>query len=141
MTEELPAPSLFEFLLRSDLGYLFVRPSNDDVYHLDLLVRELRPQRDDDGVQLKPVLLPGEGELVDGYDALIQGVAGPVDVFIRGCPKSPDNDARPAGSFHAGPPAAGAGNRQLSRRTRAFVRRGQRLVAHRRHPGAGGKRD
>jgi NTE family protein len=99
--EKLPVPSLFEFLLHSDLGYLFVRPTNDDVYHLDLLIRELRPQVDDDGVELKPVLCLGEGELVDGYDALIQGVAGPVEVFIRECPKSPDANALPAGSFHA----------------------------------------
>ena len=102
LAEELTAPSLFEFLLRSDLGYLFVQPSNDDVYHLDLLVRELRPQRDGDGVELKPVLCLGEGELVDGYDALIRGVAGPVDVFIRDYPKSPEDNARPADSFHAG---------------------------------------
>ncbi|HTX20513.1 MAG TPA: patatin-like phospholipase family protein [Candidatus Aquilonibacter sp.] len=102
LAEELTAPSLFEFLLRSDLGYLFVRPSNDDVYHLDLLIRELHPQPDSNAVKLKPVLCLGEGELVDGYDALIRGVAGPVDVFIRDCPKSPDDNARPADSFHAG---------------------------------------
>lgn len=101
VTEELPAPTLFEFLLRADLGYLFVQASNDDVYHLDLLMRELRPQRDDDGVELQPVLCLGEGELVDGYDALIQRVAGPLNVFIRGCPKAPTADARPTGSFPA----------------------------------------
>jgi NTE family protein len=102
VTEDLTASLLFEFLLRSDLGYLFIRPSNDDVYHLDLLVRELRPQPGSDGVELKPVLCLGEGELVDGYDALIRGVAGPVDVFIRGYPKSPDDNARPAGPFRVG---------------------------------------
>ena len=71
VAEELPAPTLFEFLLHSKLGYLFVRPSNEDVYHLDLLIRELRPQLDGRRVQLKPVLCLGEDELVDGYDELI----------------------------------------------------------------------
>jgi len=101
VAEELPAPSLFEFLLHSDLGYLLVRASNDDVYQMDLLVRELRPQRASGGVELKPVLCLGNGELVDGYDALIQRVAGPVEAFIRGCPTSLDPDNRPMGWFHA----------------------------------------
>jgi hypothetical protein len=90
VSAEWPAPSLFEFLLRPDLGYLFVRASNNDVYHLDLLIRELRPQLDATGVLLKPVFCLSENDLVDGCDALIRGVAGPVDVFIRGCPKSSD---------------------------------------------------
>ena len=101
VTEELPASSLFEFLMRSDRNYLFVRASNEDVYHLDLLVRELRPQRAGGCVEFKPVLCLGDGELVDGYDALIQRVAGPVGTFIRGCPKSLDPDVRPTGSYHA----------------------------------------
>jgi NTE family protein len=101
VSEELPAPSLFEFLLRSDSGYLFIQPTNDDVYHLDLLIRELRPQQDNRLVQLKPVLCLGEGEVVDGYDKLIESVASPVDVFIRGCPKSEIANARPTGSFRA----------------------------------------
>ena len=99
--EELPAPTLFEFLLRSDAGYLFVQPTNDDVYHLDLLVRELRPQMNDRSVQLKPVLCLGDGEVVDGYDKLIESVASPVGVFIRDCPKSENAGARPTGTFRA----------------------------------------
>jgi NTE family protein len=101
VAEEVPAPSLFEFLLRSERSYLFVRASNEDIYHLDLLVRELRPQRAGGNVEFKPVLCLSDGELVDGYDALIQRVAGPVEAFIRGCPKSSDHDARPVGWFHA----------------------------------------
>jgi len=100
-TEDLAAPSLFEFLLRSDLGYLFVRPSNDDVYQLDLLHRELRPQLDGSPVQLKPVLCLGAGEEVNGYEKLIQSVASPVEIFVRGYPESPETHARPAGSFAA----------------------------------------
>jgi NTE family protein len=100
-SEELTAPSLFEFLLHSDTGYMFIRASNDDVYHLDLLVRELTPQLNNSNVELKPVLCLCEGEFVDGYDALIKRVAGPVEVFVRGCLKTPDDHGRPTGSFHA----------------------------------------
>jgi len=101
VAEELPAPVLFEFLRRSNRGYLFVRASNEDVYHMDLLVRELRPPGADESVQLKPVLCLGNEELVDGYDTLIQRVVGPIEAFIRGCPRFPGHDARPAGSYHA----------------------------------------
>ena len=100
-SDELTAATLFEFILRSDSGYIFIRPSNDDVYHLDLLVRELSPQLTSSNVELKPVLCLREGELVDGYDALIQRVAGSVEVFVRGCSKGPDDHGRPTGSFHA----------------------------------------
>lgn len=100
VAEELSASWLFEFLLHSDAGYMFVRASNDDVYHLDLLVRELTPQLCNSNVEIKPVLCLHEGELVDGYDALIQRVAGPVEVFVRGCLKaSDDHGGRPTGSF------------------------------------------
>jgi NTE family protein len=102
VSEELTASWLFEFLLHSDTGYMFVRASNDDVYHLDLLVRELTPRLNDSKVEIKPVLCLHEGELVDGYDALIRRVAGPVEVFVRGCLKTPDDHGdRPTGSFHA----------------------------------------
>jgi NTE family protein len=100
MAEELPAVPFFEFLLQSDTNYLFIRPSNEDVYQLDLLVHELRRQLRNDEVEVKPVLCLAEGELVDGYDALIRRVAGPVDTFIRGCPKSLDDHERPSPSFH-----------------------------------------
>ena len=42
VTEELQTPALFEFLFHSDAGYFFVRPVSEDVYHLDLLIREWR---------------------------------------------------------------------------------------------------
>jgi NTE family protein len=99
--DDLPPTALFEFLLRSDSGYLFIRPVNEDVYQLNLLHRELHPQLADRSLQLKPVLCLGEGEVVDGYDKLIESVASPVGVFIRGCPKSENADVRPNGSFNA----------------------------------------
>lgn len=100
IADQVYAPSLFEFLLESDTGYLFVGAASEDVYHLDLLVRELRG-RDDTGVQLKPVLCLAEGEVVDGFDALIEHVASPIDVFIRGCPKADIPTDRPTGSFRS----------------------------------------
>lgn len=85
VTGELPAWPLFEFLLRSDTGYMFVEALNDDIYQLDLLMRDLRPHRTDSKVELKPVLCLREGGVVDGYDGLIQRVIGPLEVCLHDC--------------------------------------------------------
>lgn len=97
VADEVFGPSLIELLRQSNSGCLFVRAASEDVYHLDLLVRELQNLRYNG--QLKPVLCLHNGENVDGFDALIARVCRPVDIFVRGCPKLPDVAAKPAGSF------------------------------------------
>jgi NTE family protein len=101
VTEDLPAPLLFDLLRHSNRSYMFVRASNEDVYHLDLLVHELRRQLTDEEIQLKPALCLGEGEMVDGYDSLIRRVAGPPEVFIRHCSKSADGQTNSSALFQA----------------------------------------
>jgi NTE family protein len=100
-TDELVAPSLLEFLSHSDSGCLFVRPASEDIYHLDLLNRELRQKLADYPVRIKPVLCLHENEQVDGFDNLIESVASPVSSFIRGCPGPEKGGVRPTGSFRA----------------------------------------
>lgn len=92
-------PSMIELLQQSNSGCLFVRAASEDIYHLDLLVRELR-ERKFNG-QLKPILCLHNGEAVDGIDALIEHVCRPVDIFIRGCPNAEDPAGQPASSFSA----------------------------------------
>lgn len=99
VVDEVFGPSLIELLQQSNSGCLFVRAASEDVYHLDLLVRELR-DRHYIG-QFKPVLCLRDGENVDGFDALIERVCRPVDIFIRGCPNGADPTGQPAGSFAA----------------------------------------
>jgi NTE family protein len=98
VADEVFGPSLIELLRHSNSGCLFVRAASEDIYHLDLLVRELRDRRIG---QFKPVLCLHNGENLDGCDALIERVCGPVDKFIRGCPNSGDPSDKPAGSFTA----------------------------------------
>ena len=100
IADEVFGPSLIELLQHSNSGYLFVRTANEDVYHLDLLVRQLRGRHHVG--QFKPILCLHNGENIDGFDALIGRVCRqPVDIFIRGCPNSADPAEQPRGSFTA----------------------------------------
>lgn len=97
VADDIFGPSMIELLQHSDTGCLFVRAASEDVYHLDLLVRELRSRRC--AAKLNPVLCLRDGEDVDGFDALIEHVCRPVDSFIRGLPKVDEADGAPRRSF------------------------------------------
>ncbi|MBU6410763.1 MAG: patatin-like phospholipase family protein [Verrucomicrobia bacterium] len=98
VADDLFTPALFEFLVRSDMGYLFLGATSEDVYHLDLLLRELR-DHPDSGVDVKPVLCLHEGQIVNGFDALIERVSGQARCFVRGCPRRENPSERPGNWF------------------------------------------
>jgi NTE family protein len=85
--DESPGSWLFELLLRSDLAFLFLKAATQDVYHLEQVMRETRSRCRDGGVHVKPVACLAPGEQIDGFDLLIQRVAGPVHMFVRECPR------------------------------------------------------
>jgi NTE family protein len=104
--DEKPTSWLFELLVRSNLAYLFIKPANQDVYLLELVMREARARCRDGGIHVKPVACLAQGEQIDGFDLLIQRAAGPVHMFVRNCPKLDAGreivpQAAPAGSFSA----------------------------------------
>jgi NTE family protein len=87
LAEEQPAPWFLELLARSDLTYLFVQPTTEAVYHLDRVMRELRPRCQNGGAHVKPVVCLALAEQVDGFDRLVQRVATPVHMFVHDSPK------------------------------------------------------
>jgi len=100
LVDEPPAPWLFELLLRSNLAHLFLKPATKDVYQLDLVMQGARAQCRNGGAHVKPVVCLTTGEQIDGFDSLIQHVAGPVHLFVRGCPGL---DAATDGVFQTSP--------------------------------------
>jgi NTE family protein len=104
LCNERPAAWAVEFLRRSDTAYLFLRAETQDVYHLDLVMRELRAPGRSGGIAVKPMACLGEGEEIDGFDKLVHRVAGPVHAVLHGCPagrsKELAQQIRPAGRFH-----------------------------------------
>ena len=106
LAAERPPRWFTEILARSDLAYLFVQPSSENVYHLDQVMRELRPRCPNAGAHAKPVLCLASGEQVDGFDMLVQRVTTPVHMCVHGCPKMigtrvPVPEAGPTGTFGA----------------------------------------
>jgi NTE family protein len=87
VVEEPAASWLFELLVRSDLAYLFLKAASQDVYHLELIMREARARCRDGGRHVKTIGCLAEGEQIGGFDLLIQRVAGPVHMFVRDCPR------------------------------------------------------
>jgi NTE family protein len=79
-----PAPWFSELLLRSNLAYLFLKPTTEDLDHLDRVMREARTRCRNGGVHVKPVACLSQGERSDGLDLLAQRAANPVHMFIHG---------------------------------------------------------
>jgi NTE family protein len=86
LANERLAPWAVEFLRRSDTAYLFLRAETQDVYHLDLVMSEVRAPGRSGGIAVKPIACLGEGEEIDGFDKLVHRVAGPVHSVLHGCP-------------------------------------------------------
>jgi NTE family protein len=86
LCNERPAPWAVEFLRRSDTAYLFLRAQTQDVYHLDMVMREVRAPGRSGGVAVKPIACLAEDEEIDGFDKLVHRVAGPVHAVLHGCP-------------------------------------------------------
>jgi NTE family protein len=67
-------------------------------------MREVRAPGRSGGVAIKPIACLGEREEIDGFDKLVQRVAGPVHAVLHGCPargsKELARQIRPAGCFH-----------------------------------------
>jgi NTE family protein len=104
--DERPAAWLYELFLRSNLAYLFLKATTASLNQLDLVLWEARARCRGGNVLVRPVVCLAEGEQIDGLDTLIQDVAGPVHLFIRGCPerdraKDADPQSAAAGSFRA----------------------------------------
>jgi NTE family protein len=87
--DEHPAPWLFDLLLRSDLAYLFLKPTAKDVHCFDLIAREA-PVRCHRRIAIRPIGCMADGESTDGFDLLVHRLASPIHLFVRGTPPASD---------------------------------------------------
>ena len=78
--------ALFECLTHSDLTYLLVRQSPENLYDFDLLLRGVRSRFNGDCFRLKTVLCLSEGERARVSSELAKKVGGPLHAFVHDCP-------------------------------------------------------
>ncbi|HWV99804.1 MAG TPA: patatin-like phospholipase family protein [Candidatus Acidoferrum sp.] len=100
---ERAAPWLIELLVRSDSAYLFLGTAEEDVVQLDLIARGVRARAGASGVRIKPIGCLAQGRLIDGFDLRAERAAGPMHLYVHGCPA-------PAGGGSAGSPACPTGS-------------------------------
>lgn len=99
--ERIPTQVLFECIRQSRSAYFFLRHSSEDLYHLDLLLHELRPAlKGIASVEFKSVLCLAENETVADFDARLESAGIRQRFFLRKCPLSVA-DWVPAGQSYA----------------------------------------
>src|ERR1043166_4400904 len=88
---------LSEFLVRTDLAYLFTAPTQEAAYRLETVHATARAQCLNGAIHIKPIVCLAKGEALDGFDALTQRVAAPAHMFVRGCPAVSHRDRNASG--------------------------------------------
>ena len=102
----IPASYLSTSVLKATRTCFFLRPDADDLYRLDLLLHELRPQMTSPvPPELKPVLCIAPGQTAGTFDEQIVNIGIPAPHFIRSCPQlaqrgSPIPETADEGLYH-----------------------------------------
>jgi NTE family protein len=112
---DVPLPFLMECVAQADRAFLFLQPTTEDLYHRDLLFRELHAHPDGDKFNLRTIICREKRE--EHFNQLLKLMGDAVHGFVHGCPT----------------PAAAAGLRHWPDRDfNAGIRRLAREVGHRR---------
>ena len=115
VSAEIPVPLLMKCLVESDRTFLLLQPSAENLYHRDLLFREVRSHPKSESLNLKTIVCRQQDE--EHFNALLKEMGTAVHGFIHGCP-----DAVEAGRCQSWP------NRSFN----ADLRRLAREIGHRR---------
>jgi NTE family protein len=81
---EVPLPLLMECLISSDRTFLLLQPTAQDLYHRDLLLREVRAHPKSDSFNVKTIICRENGE--EYFNQLLKEMGPSVHGFVHGCP-------------------------------------------------------
>ena len=88
VAQDVPPDVAQEFLVQSDLPYLLLRQTNDEIYRAHLLVQEVSRHPAGEEAQLLPMVCLGEGERARPYEELDKAVG----TLVHGIIHSPKRD-------------------------------------------------
>ena len=101
ISADAPVPVLMECLIQSERSFLLLQPTTENLYHRDLLVRELGMNPRSDGLNLRTIICREQGE--EHANELLKQIGSSVHGIIHGCPTTGTLSAHqgwPGVNFH-----------------------------------------
>ncbi|MES2571554.1 MAG: Crp/Fnr family transcriptional regulator, partial [Verrucomicrobiota bacterium] len=83
---DIPVPIAIETMIQSDLSFLLMQPSMQNLYDFQLLIRELSDRTHGDCLHVKPILFAEEQVAASEVHATLKQMGHPVHSFARGFP-------------------------------------------------------
>jgi NTE family protein len=79
-------PSALECMVQSDVTFVLLEPSNQNLYEFQLLLRHLNDRNKGDVSHVKPVLYLNESLPATEFSSALRHIGHPVHSFVRGFP-------------------------------------------------------
>jgi NTE family protein len=86
VSPRIPTPSSLECMIQSDIAYVLLEPSTENLYEFQLLLKQLRDQNNGDGSQVKPILYMEKNLPATDFSDALKHIGHPVHSFVRGFP-------------------------------------------------------
>ncbi len=83
---DVPAPATIQTVIESDLAYVLLQPSTQNLYDFQLLVRALDERSHGACSHLKPILCAEESIAAPEFDAALRQLGHPAHSVVRGFP-------------------------------------------------------
>lgn len=86
VSPRIPTPSSLECMVQSDITYVLLEPTTENLYEFQLLLKQLRDQNNGDGSQVKPILYLEQNLSGTDFSETLRHIGHPVHSFVRGFP-------------------------------------------------------
>ncbi len=86
VSPRIPTPSALECMVQSDIAYVILEPTTENLYEFQLLLKQLRDLNNGDGSQVKPILYLEENLPATDFADALRHIGHPVHSFVRGFP-------------------------------------------------------
>ena len=77
---DVPVPILMECLIQSEKTFLLLQPASENLYHRDLLLREVRSNPRCDGLELKTIVCREQGDFFHHARCVLKGGVCPPQI-------------------------------------------------------------
>ncbi|HWB60246.1 MAG TPA: cyclic nucleotide-binding and patatin-like phospholipase domain-containing protein [Chthoniobacteraceae bacterium] len=86
VSPRISTPSSLECMVQSDLTFVILEPTSENLYEFQLLLKQLREKNHGDGSQIKPILYLEQDLPATEFSDALKHIGHPVHSFVRGFP-------------------------------------------------------